>query len=111
MTIPTCPKCNTKSSKESIRDIARGDGDYGYFHRCLDWNILPEKYHKLKSYMCTNPKCFNDFFHFNLAEYKIPLVKKIPPPNLKKKKKSKKKKKIEKKSTPPKKKNQNHYFL
>ena len=48
MTIPTCPKCNSKSSKESIRDIARGDGDYGYFHRCLDWNILPEKYQKLK---------------------------------------------------------------
>ena len=76
MTIPICPKCDTKTSVESIRDIARGDGDYGYFHRILDWNILPEKYQKLKSYMCTNPTCLNDFFHFNRAEYKIPLVKK-----------------------------------
>ena len=74
MTIPTCPKCNTKSSKESIRDIVGGWGDYDYFHRILDWDILPVKYHKLKSYSCMNPKCFNDFFHFNRAEYKIPLA-------------------------------------
>ena len=76
MTIPTCPKCNTKTSVESIHDLARGYGDCGYFHRFLDWNILPVKYHKLKSYSCMNPKCFDDFFHFNRAEYKITLVKK-----------------------------------
>ena len=75
MTIPTCPKCDTKTSVESIRNVEpRGYGDY--LHRYFDWDILPEKYHKLKSYMCMNPKCFNDFFHFNRAEYKIPLVKK-----------------------------------
>mgnify|MGYP004321572063 FL=1 len=72
MTIPTCPKCNTKTSEESQRWV-QTDG-WGEYLRYTFEN-LPDKYLGIKSYMCTNTRCLNDFFHFNRAEYKIPLVK------------------------------------